>query len=73
MKKIKAKILKKFKIFNIKFLTEHKKQVILGIVNYLLFTTHFLLHPQEGKQLTLLFANLKFFLGPFLQEQIWVK
>ena len=68
MKKIKAKILKKFKIFNTKFLTEHKKQVILEIVNYSLFTTHFLLQPQEGKQLTLFFAHLKFFLGPFFTD-----
>ena len=56
-----------------KFSTEHNKQVILEIMNYSVFTAHFLLHPQQGKKLTLFFAHLQFLQSAFLQEQTWVK
>ena len=69
MKKIKRKIIKEFKVFIMKFLTEHNKQVILEIINYSVSTTHFLLHPQQGKQLTLFLGHLQFLQSTFLQEQ----
>ena len=45
MKKVKGKIIKEFKVFMMKFLTERNKQVITELINYSVFTTHFLLHP----------------------------
>ena len=45
MKKNKGKVLKEFKAFIMKFLTEHNKQVILEMINYSMFTAYFLMHP----------------------------
>ena len=62
-KKIKGENLKEFKVFIMKFLTKHNKQVILEIINYSMFTTHSTHLPIAPTLRHLQFLQSPFFIG----------